>query len=53
VIVLLKVPCLLISVLAESFYGIGKGKKDVVGKRMKNRKNVWYFLFVLKEDNEG
>jgi hypothetical protein len=52
VIALMKVNCLLVSWRAESFYGIGIEKNDVVCKKIKNLKNVWKFLFVVKADNE-
>lgn len=42
----------LVSSLVESFYGIGTEKNDVVCKKIKNLKNVWNFLFVVKADNE-
>jgi hypothetical protein len=48
----MKAQCLLVSGQAESFYDIGKEKSDVVCKKMKNRKNVCYFLFAAKGGSE-
>jgi hypothetical protein len=48
----MKAQCLLVSWRAESFYGIGKEKSDVVCKKMENRKNACYFLFAAKAGSE-
>ena len=48
-----KVHCLSVSLLTESFYGIGIKKTDAVCKKMrKQKKEACCFLFVVKEDNE-
>jgi hypothetical protein len=49
-----KAHCLLTGLLIESFCDIGIKKNGAVCKKMKKqKKGVYGFLFVVKEDNEG